>query len=98
MSDKDTQCRTECLIQEARDAIRILEENICDLYTPKGLYKVFTDGFFPVPFMLDTDKKYPNATKWQTAIFNGGVIVIDDNGNPIDTKTRYNQIITSYDR
>lgn len=98
MSDKDIQYRTESLMQEARDAIRILEENIHDLYTPKGLYKVFTDGFLPVPFMLDPNKKYPEATKWQTAIFNGGVTVIDDNGNPIDTKTRYNKIIAEYDR
>ena len=97
-SDKDIQNRTQSLMQEARVAIKILEENIHNLYTPKGLYKVFTDGFLPVPFMLDSERKYPNATKWQTAIFNGGVTVIDDKGNPVDTKTRYNKIIAEYDR
>lgn len=97
-SDKDILYRTKCLMQEARDAIKILEENIKDLYSPQGLYKVFSDGFFPVPFMLDPEKKYPNAIKWQTAILNGGVYVIDDKGNPIDTKKRYNQIIAEYDK
>lgn len=96
--DNDIQCRTERLIQEARDAIILLEENIQDLYTPMGLYTVFTHGFLPVPYMLDSDKKYPNATKWHTAIFNGGVTVVDENGNIFDTRTRYNKIFSEYER
>lgn len=97
-SDQDIQLRTENLLVEAREAIKILEKNIHDLYTPQGLYKVFINGFFPVPFLLDQNNKFPKATKWQTAIFNGGVIVIDDDGKPIDTKTRYNKIIAEYEK
>lgn len=97
-NDIEINDRVVRLLHEARSAIKILEDNIDRLYTPEGLYKVFVDGFFPVPYMLDTKQKYPNATKWQTAIINGGVYVVDDEGKPIDTETRYKSIVAKYER
>ncbi len=81
------------LYDEAFKAINLLEKYIPNLYTPEGLYKVYEMGFLPTPYIFDPDRKFPNATKWQTAIINGSVKVIDENGKPIDTVKRYKKIL-----
>lgn len=88
--------RVESIYQEAKESILILEQYIPNLYTAEGFFKVFEEGFFPVPYMLDSNNKYPEATKWNTAIKNGGIRVVDDKGNIIRTITRYKQIISHY--
>jgi len=85
--------RTERLYTEAKEAISLLEKHISTLYTPEGLFEVFRQGFFPVPYILDEKKQFPQATQWQTALIDGEVKVIDEKGNPIDTITRYKRII-----
>lgn len=88
--------RTDSLYYEASEAIQLLELAIPNLYTPEGLYKVFVEGFFPVPYILDEKKAFPKATMWQTAIVNGGVCVVGENGLPIDTIERYKKIINNF--
>lgn len=95
-NDIEIKERCERLYYEASEAIKILEKAIPYLYTPEGLYKVFIEGFFPVPYILDEKKKFSKATKWQTAIVNGGVCVVDEKGFPIDTIERYKNIINSF--
>lgn len=90
--DRETKERTEALYAEAKGAIDLLESNIPNLYTPEGFYKVFTEGFLPVPYLMDQQRKFKKATKWQTAIKNGGIKVVDDEGNVIDTIRRYRKI------
>lgn len=85
--------RAEDMYQEAKEAIGILENYIPNLYTADGLYKVFKEGFFPVPYMLDFHEKYKEATMWKTAIKNGGIRVVDEKGEVIRTAVRYNKII-----
>lgn len=82
------------LYEESIQGITILEKNIQNLYTPEGLYRVFVEGFFPVPYLLDEERKFPNATMWNTALINGGIKVIDDEYRPIDTASRYSQILS----
>lgn len=89
----EIQERYDSLLYEAREAIDILEHHIPNLYTPEGFYTVFKEGFFPVPYLMDPNREYPKATKWKTAIKNGGVKVVDDDGNILPTKERYNKII-----
>lgn len=91
--DKDVQYRYEALMYEARVAIKLLEENIPNLYTPEGFEKVFKEGFLAVPYLMDQNHKYPKATMWKTAIKNGGVSVVDDDGKVISTEDRYRYII-----
>lgn len=91
--DKDVQERYEALLYEARVAIRLLEENILNLYTPEGFEKVFKEGFFVVPYLMDQDRKFPKATMWKTAIKNGGISVVDEEGKIISTEDRYHYII-----
>lgn len=92
--DKDVQYRYEALMYEARAAIKLLEDNIPNLYTPEGFEKVFKEGFLAVPYLMDQDHKYPKATMWKTAIKNGGISVVNDDGKIISTEDRYRYIIS----
>ena len=85
--------RAEELYEECKTAICILEDNIPNLYTPEGFEKVFTEGFLPVPYLLDHQRKYPKATMWKTAVKNGSVRVVDDDGRIISTESRYRYIV-----
>ena len=67
-----------------------------NLYSAEGLYKVFKDGYLPVPYMIDTNNKYPASTKWKTAIKNGGIRVVDNSGKVINTAVRYKKILLEY--
>lgn len=92
--DKDVNERYCALYSEAKDAVGLLEANIPNLYTPEGFYKVFKEGFLPVPYLMDFQHKFPKATQYHTAIKNGGIRVVDEEGNIIDTKDRYRKIIS----
>lgn len=96
--DKDVQYRYEALMYEARAAIKLLEDNIPNLYTPEGFAKVFEEGFLVVPYLMDQQHKYPKATMWKTAIKNGGISVVDDDGKIIPTEDRYYYIIDRMER
>lgn len=84
--------REEEIFYECKEAILFLEQNISNLYTPEGLYKIFCDGYFPVPYMFDSKKKYTKATNYYTAIKNGGVRVVNEKGDIIRTLDRYKSI------
>lgn len=94
--DRETTERTNALYVEAKAAIELLEHNIPNLYTPEGFYTVFIKGFLPVPYLMDQQKKFREATKWQTAIKNGGIKVIDERGHIIDTVSRYRKILSNF--
>lgn len=93
--DTDTNYRVEKLYNEAKTAIVFLEQHIPYLYSAEGFYKIFLEGFLPVPYLMDYEKKYPKATMWQTALKDGGIKVVDNKGNIIDTLHRYNIILNT---
>lgn len=93
--DLNTVERTEMMYTEAKEAVRLLEQNIPNLYTPEGFYKVFVEGFLPVPYLMDQERKFPKATKYHTAIKNGGISVVDEKGMIINTIERYKKIISN---
>ena len=66
--DRDVSDRYDSLYAESKGAIDLLEANISNLYTPEGFYKVFTEGFLPVPYLIDQQNKFKKATQWHTAI------------------------------
>lgn len=92
--DVNVQERYDQLLYESRKAIDLLESNIPNLYTPEGFYKVFKEGFLAVPYLMDQERKYPKATMWKTAFKNGGISVVDEDGNTIETEQRYNYILS----
>lgn len=90
---KEVSERYENLKSEAWESIQMLEKSIPNLYSAKGLFSVFNDGFFPVPYLMDPNHKYKRATEWHTALKDGGIKVVDEKGNPIYTPARYLEII-----
>lgn len=91
--DRDVLERYDVLMNEARAAIKLLEENIPNLYTPKGFERIFKEGFLAVPYLMDQNHKFSKATMWKTAFKNGGISVVDDEGKIISTEDRYKYII-----
>lgn len=89
----NVQDRVNDMYDEAKEAIRLLEDHISNLYSAEGLYRVFKEGFFPVPYMLDLERKYFKATNYITALKDGGVRVVDKEGKIIRTTDRYKKII-----
>ena len=98
LHDADVQNRYEALMYDARKAIQLLEENIPNLYSPEGFERVFKEGFLAVPYLMDQNHKFPKATMWKTAIKNGGISVVDDEGKIISTEDRYHYIIDHMER
>lgn len=93
--DNDVQNRYETLLCDAREAIMLLEKHIPNLYTPEGFESIFKEGFLAVPYLMDQQGKWGKATMWKTAIKNGGVYVVDEDGKIIPTKQRYLSIINN---
>lgn len=93
--DGEVKNKEESLYDEAKESILLMEKTIPNLYTPEGFYKVFVEGFLPVPYLMDQQKKFPKATMWHTALKNGGIAVVDDDGNILNTVKRYKKIIVS---
>lgn len=91
--NKELHFRVVEMYDETREAIQILERHIPNLYTADGLYFLFKEGFFPVPYLLDEENKYRNATDYTTALRNGGIRVVDEKGNIIRTGQRYGEIL-----
>lgn len=87
--------KTEQLFIESKEAIAFLETHIYNLYTPKGLTEIFENGYLPVPYLIDSENKYPKAKMFKTSIIDGGVKVIDESGNIINTTDRYIKIYNS---
>lgn len=92
--DNEVKEREEALCAEVKESILMLERAVPNLYTPEGFFKVFVEGFLPVPYLMDQQHKFPKATMWHTAIKNGGIRVVDDEGKIIYTTDRYRKIIS----
>ncbi len=92
--DREVKDREEELYNEAKESILMMEKAIPNLYTPEGFYRVFVEGFLPVPYLMDQQRKFPKATMWHTAIKKGGIAVVDENGKVVNTVDRFRKIIT----
>lgn len=92
--DSEVKEREEALYAEAKESILMMEKAVPNLYTPEGFYKVFVEGFLPVPYLMDQSRKFPKATIWHTAIKDGGIKVVDDDGKVIYTTERFKKIIS----
>lgn len=91
--DREVKEREEKLYAEAKDGIELLEKAIPNLYTPEGFCKTFMEGFLAVPYLMDQKRNFSKATTWKTAIKNGGINVVNDEGHIIYTGDRYRYII-----
>lgn len=60
-----------------RRIIKAMEDNIPDLYSPKGLYIAFVAGWLPVPELWSDSDEFVYAKGWGTRMINGGVVLCD---------------------
>jgi len=89
-SDPEVIYRTQKIISDVRDVVRCIEQSIPNPYTPEGLYCVFAAGFLVAPYLWECRDEFSNAVSWTTDIVDGGVAVVDQNGNPITALDRAN--------
>ena len=92
--DTEVHKRATNLYEEAKNAIELLEAGIPNLYTPEGFALIFEEGFLPVPYLMDPYNSFPKATKYQTSLKDGGVYVIDEEGERVNTIERYKKIFS----
>ncbi len=90
--DTELKYREQSLYEEAKESIVFLEQNIPYLYSPIGFYKIFMEGFFPVPYLIDQSRKFYKATNYNTALKNGGICVLNEKGDVVRTLDRYRKL------
>lgn len=83
--------REQRLVADVMPAIKFLEDTFVDLYTAERFYYLFDSGYFPLPYMLDIGK-HKHVYDYATTLRNGGICVVDDNGDYFPTHERYVRI------
>lgn len=87
-ANEEVRTRTERLLAEARIFIPAMEEAIPDLYSARGFYLAFLAGFLPVPHLWRDRGAFPHATNWSSRIHKGGVVLVDEEGEPLSLEKR----------
>lgn len=80
--------RTAELLSGARTVLRSIERFVPAPYGAQGLYRIFSQGFLPVPYLWECREEFRNALQWRTRLVHGGVKVVDDAGAPISPEDR----------
>ena len=80
--------RAESLYHDAKFLVEAIERDLDHPYSPEGFYKIFAAGFLPVPYLWEGREEFAAAVNWKTRLVNGGMVVVDDSGNPVSLKYR----------
>ena len=80
--------RTQHLLGEAQTLLTAIESAVPDLYSAKGFYRVFREGFLPVPYLWECREEFEKAVRWRTKAMDGGVCLVDENDKVISAKQR----------
>jgi hypothetical protein len=83
--NKDIENRMYELIDASKTMIDAIEALIDNLYSADGLYKTFASGFLPTPYLWKEKEEFKYACTFKSKIINGGVKIINDNGNIVST-------------
>lgn len=89
--------RTDALLWEARALLEAIETSIPDPYSADGLYRIFADGYLPVPYLWECRDEFRKALAWQTRLAHGSVKVVDTEGQPISTAERMRRLAMGRD-
>jgi len=84
--------RMAALLADAQQMIFAIEKWIPQPYSPEGLYQILAAGFLPVPYLWLCRDEFPRAVDWKTKLHNGGVVVTDEDGNPLPMAKRLERI------
>ncbi len=89
----DLKLKTNELIADARTVLDAIEDAIPQPYTPEGLYRAYQAGFLPTPDLWHCRDEFPNAVSRRTAMRDGQVVVIGDDGHHIPVAARVREAI-----
>lgn len=87
-ADVETEVRTVALYEQAAQLLRAIEAHVAEPYTAEGLYRVFAAGFLPVPQLWACRQQFPAAVGGTTALLDGGVVLTDSSGRPVQAAER----------
>ncbi len=91
--EDDVQRRCEVMYSKIKNIVGMLERSITDLYSPAGFYEIFKLGILTAPYLWNCRDEYADVVKWNTDFVDGGVAVVDENGNVIDPVERIEGIL-----
>jgi hypothetical protein len=90
--NREVALRTASLMSDARIVLQAIETTIPDPYSVEGFYRIFAEGYLPVPYLWECQDEFRKALAWQTRMVQGGVKVVDRDGNPITATDRMHEI------
>jgi len=90
--DRDVLQRTNALISEARTVLQTIETTVPEPYSVDGLYRIFSEGYLPVPYLWECKEEFRKATLWQTRMIQGGVRIVDKDGIPVSAGERMQRL------
>ncbi|MBP9010925.1 MAG: hypothetical protein WAP08_09410 [Smithellaceae bacterium] len=90
--NQEVRQRADHLFAEAQTLIKAMESAISDLYSPEGFYRVFQEGFLPVPYLWECRREFEKAVRWRTKALDGGVSLVDEDDRVITATMRANII------
>ena len=88
INNADVEARTLDLYHQVKSMRLLMEKHIPNLYTPGGLYQAFKKGILVAPYLWECRDEFKKAIKWKTALVDGGIKVVDKNGNPVSPLDR----------
>ncbi|MBN1271649.1 MAG: cobalamin-binding protein [Candidatus Aminicenantes bacterium] len=83
---------SEELYEGAKRMVKDMEGSVQNLFSPEGLFQVFRNGYFPVPYLWEGRKDLSRAVSWDTRQIDGGVWVVDDKGRKIEISDRLDRV------
>ena len=84
----EVRLRMADLLEQARTIIAAIELNVPDPYSAGGFYRIFADGFLPVPYLWECRQDFIKATQWRTKALGGAIKVVDETGAVISAADR----------
>jgi hypothetical protein len=90
--NRELHIRTVSLISDALTVLQAIEARVPDPYSVDGLYRIFADGYLPVPYLWECRDEFQRALDWKTRMVRGGVKVVDEEGNPLTAADRMQRV------
>lgn len=90
----DVEARTRHLCGEVRVLLAAIEKSVPSPYSPEGLHQLFVAGFLAAPYLWECRQEFSCAVAWSTAVLDGGVCVVDDQGQRIEATRRAETAMT----
>ncbi|PKN69615.1 MAG: cobalamin-binding protein [Deltaproteobacteria bacterium HGW-Deltaproteobacteria-12] len=85
---REVRLRMEDLLEQAQTVIAAIESNFPDPYSADGLYRIFAEGFLPVPYLWECRQEFIKAIQWRTKALGGAIRIVDETGAVISAAER----------